>query len=183
MPTRSIAVVSSALVILAASLSAATAAPSPKAHGKAPAGPSVRTLVDGVASDWDAGHRLVLLDAPDVSKGSKALRRAVRRGVTITLKVTAGTRLIAVDADGHRARITPAELLDELDLAGDEVDVEASGRVPKVVRPAAGEIVIPASRMVIYLPPMMEDDPAADLPVGDDPIDDEDLGDDLGEDS
>jgi hypothetical protein len=39
------------------------------------------------------------------------------------------------------------------------VDVEASGRVPRVVRPAA------------------------DLPVGDDPIDDEDLGEDLGEDS
>jgi hypothetical protein len=126
---------------------------------QAPAGPSVRTLVDGVASDWDAGRRLVSLDAPDVSKGSKALRRAVKRGVTITQKVTGGTRLIAVDADGHRARIAPAEPFDELDLAEDEVDVEASGRVPRVVRPAA------------------------DLPVGDDPIDDEDLGEDLGEDS
>jgi hypothetical protein len=191
MPTRSIAVLSSALVLLAASLSAATAAPSPKPHGKAPA-PAARTLVDGVASDWDAGRRLVSLDAPDVAKGPKTLRRAVRRGVTITLKVTAGTRLIAVDADGHRARITAAELFDELDLAEDEVDVEASGRVPRLVRPAVGEIVVPASRLVVYLPPLAEDDladpawdeddPAGGMPVGDDPVDDEDLADDLEED-
>ena len=195
MPTRSIAVLSSALVILAASLSAATAAPAPKPRGKAPA-PSVRTLVDGVAADWDAGRRLVSLDAPDVSKGPKALRRAAKRGVTITLKITGGTRLTAVDADGHRARITPAELFDELDLAEDEVDVEAGGRLAKVVRPAAGEIVVPASRVVIHLPPVLEDDPSADptdpawdgddpgaeVPVGDDPIDDEDLVGDPGED-
>jgi len=175
MPTRSIAVLSSALVILAASLSAATAAPSPKTRGKVPA-PSVRTLVDGVASDWDA-----------VDQG---LRRAAKRGVTVTLKITGGTRLIAVDADGHRARIAPAELFDELDLAEDEVDVEAGGRVAKVVRPADGEIVVPASRVVIHLPPTPEDDPyadpeddpGADVPVGDDPIDDDDLADDLGED-
>jgi len=189
MPTRSIAVLSSALVILAASLSAATAAPSPKTRGKVPA-PSVRTLVDGVASDWDAGRRLVSLDGADVAKGPKALRRAAKRGVTVTLKITGGTRLIAVDADGHRARIAPAELFDELDLAEDEVDVEAGGRVAKVVRPADGEIVVPASRVVIHLPPTPEDDPyadpeddpEADVPVGDGPIDDEDLADDLGED-
>jgi hypothetical protein len=187
MPTRSIAVLSSALVILGASLSAATAAPSAKPRGKAPA-PSVRALVDGVASDWDAARRLVSLDGADVSKGPKALRRAAKRGVTLTLRISGGTRLIAVDADGNRARITVAELFDELDLAEDEVDVEASGRVAKVVRPASGEIVVPASRVVIHVPPVVEDDPSADpedpawdeddpgadVPVGDDPIDDED---------
>jgi hypothetical protein len=192
MPTRSIAVLSSALVILGASLSAATAAPSAKPRGKASAGPAVRTLVAGVASDWDAGRRLVSLDGAAVAKGPKALRRAVRRGVTITLRISGGTRLIAVDADGHRARITPAELFDELDLADDDVDVEAGGRVAKVVRPAGGEIVIPASRVVIHLPPVVEDDPSADpadptwdeddpgadIPADDDPIDDEDLGED-----
>jgi hypothetical protein len=187
MPNRSLIALAAALAMLAGSLAAATAAPPKTSRGKAPA-PSVRTLVDGVASDWDAGRRLVSLDGADVAEGPKALRRAVKRGVTVTLRITGGTRLIAVDADGHRARITPAELFEELDLAEDEVDVEAGGRVAKVVRPAAGEIVVPASRVVIHLPPVLEDDPSADpedpawdeddpgadVPVDDDPIDDED---------
>ena len=61
--------------------------------------------------------------------------------------------------------------------------------MPKAVRPAAGEIVVPASRVVVHLPPVLEDDPAdpawdegdpaSETPVGDDPVDDEDLGEDV----
>ena len=162
MPNRSLIVLAAALAMLAGSLAVATAAPPAKARGKAHAAPVVRMLVDGVASDWDAGRRLVSLDGADVAKGPKALRRAVRRGVTVTLRITAATRLTAVDADGNRARVTPRELFDELDLAADAVDVEASARVPRTVRATAGEVVLPATRVVVHLPPAVEDDPAGD---------------------
>lgn len=186
MPTRSLIVLAATLAVLAGSLTAAAAAPHAKTRGKAPAGPAVRTLVDGVASDWDAAHGLVSLDSADVSKGPRALRRMVRRGVTVTLRITAATRLIVVDADGGRARVTTRELFDDLDLAEDEVDVEAGGRLPQAVRATAGEVVVPASRVVVYLPPVAVDDPGADTddpawddgggdgdpPVTDDPGDD-----------
>ena len=187
MPYRSLAALVSALAVLAGSLTAATAAPSHGHRGKGSAAPAVRTLVDGVASDWDAGRGLVSLDQAGVSKGPRALRRAVRRGATVTLRITGATRLVVVDADGDRARVTPQEFFDALDLATDEVDVEASGRLPRAVRAAGGEVVVPASRVVTYLPPVLDDDPAADpddpawddggagddLPVTDDPGDDE----------
>ena len=188
MPTRPLIALAAALLVGLTSLSAATATPAAGARATAPA-PVVRTQVDGVASDWDAARGLVSLQMTDVSAGSRGLRRAVRRGVTVTLRLTSATRLTAVDAEGRRARLTPAELFDELDLAGDEVGVEASGRVPRNLRPVAREIVLPASRLVVYLPPMMADDPAedpddpaweGDAPVADAPAAD-DPGDDLGE--
>jgi hypothetical protein len=189
MPARSLVTLSSALVLLATVLAAASAAPSAAPRERAQ-GPAVRTLVDGVATDWDAGRRYVSIGSADVSRGSRMLRRAVRRGVTVTLKLTPATRLTAVDADGGRARITPAELFDELDLAADEVGVEASARVPARTRPVAGEVVLPASRIVVYLPPAVGDDPAADPadpvwddaePVVDAPVPDDEVGDEADE--
>ncbi|MGE0028880.1 MAG: hypothetical protein AB7U07_17460 [Thermoleophilia bacterium] len=123
MPTRSLIVLAAALAVLAGTLGSATAAPHGKARGKAPAAPAVRAQVDGVASDWDAGLGLVSLDAADVAKGPRALRRLVRRGVTVTLRITPATRLTVVDADGNRSRVAPADLFDALDMAVDDVDV------------------------------------------------------------
>lgn len=185
MPTRPFIVLAAALAMLAGALGAATAAPHAKAHGKAPAASAVRTQVDGVASDWDADRGLVCLDAADVAKGPGALRRLVRRGVTVTLRITAATRVTVVDADGNGTRVAPPDLFDELDLAADDVDVEAAGRLPRIVRAPAGEIVMPASRVVVTLPPALEDDPGADPDdsgTGDDPpVADDSGADDPGE--
>lgn len=177
MPTRSFIALAAALAVLAGSMVAATAAPRGKARGKAPEAAAVRTLVDGVASDWDAARGMVSLDAAHVATGPRGLRRLVRRGVTVTLKITPATRVAVVDAGGGRVRVTPRELFDELDMAADEVEVEAGGRLPRAVRAAAGEVVMPASRVVVHLPPAVEDDPGAD--PGDPGADDGGAGDDL----
>ncbi len=167
MPTRPFIAIAAALAVLAGSLSAAVAAPHAKARGKAPAAPAVRTLVDGVASDWDAAAGTVALDAAQLRGGPKALRRAVRRGAAVTVTVGASTRIVVEDADGVRSRVTASELFDDLDLAEDDVDVEASARVPRTARASGGQVTLPATRVVAYLPPAAEDDPATD--EGDDP--------------
>ncbi len=83
--------------------------------------------------------------------------------------------------------MTPRELFDELDLAADEVDVEAGGRLRRNVRATAGEVVMPASRVVMYLPPVPEDDPGVDDPAwdegdtGDDPPVTDDPGDEAAD--
>ncbi|HMN98866.1 MAG TPA: hypothetical protein PKD59_05585 [Miltoncostaeaceae bacterium] len=186
MPTRPLIVLAAALAVLVGTLGSATAAPHAKARGKAPATPAVRTQIDGVASDWDAGLGLLSLAPADVAKGPRSLRRLVRRGVTVTLRITATTRLTMVDADGNRIRIAPADLFDALDLAADDVDVEAAGRLPRVVRAQSGEVVMPASRVVVTLPPALGDDPGADPddPSWDDPGtgDDPPVADDPGAD-
>jgi hypothetical protein len=165
--TRWVIALAAALAVLAGSLSAATAAPRAAARAKAPKAPAVRALVDGVASDWDAAAGTVDLDAAALRGGPAALRRAVRRGAAVTVTVGPSTRIVVQDADGVRSRVTAGELFDALDLAEDDVELEASARVPRTARARRGTVTLRATRVVAYLPPAATDEPGAD--EGDDP--------------
>jgi hypothetical protein len=163
MSPRPLAALTAALAIAGASLTAATAAPSHGTAGPSKAAPSAHIQLNGAASNWSAARGTVALTGVRVSGGPKAVRRAVRRGATVTLRLGAATRVVVVDGDGDRSRVTAAALFDELDLAEGEVAVEAGGRVPKAARASGRRVVIPATRVVAHLPPAAEDDPDADL--------------------
>jgi hypothetical protein len=162
MPTRSLIALTAALAIAGTSIAAATAAPGHRGGVRARDAHPVRVQADGVASDWDAGDGSIDLDAADLRGGPRALRRAVRRGATVTLVIGPSTRILVEDADGVRSRETADELFGDLDLASDEVDLEASARVARTARASGGEVVLPATRVVAYLPPAAEGDPGAD---------------------
>jgi hypothetical protein len=163
MPTRPLVALTAALAVAGASLTAATAA---RSHGKAvpsKAANVVHLQLDGAATNWSAARGTVTLGGARVSGAPKAVRRAIRRGAAVTLRLSAATRVVVEDGEGTRSRVTAAALFDELDLADGEVAVEAGGRVARTARASGGRVVIPATRVVAYLPPVAEDDPDTDL--------------------
>ena len=171
MPTRHLIALTAALAMAGTSIAAATAAPGHGAGVRARDARTVPVQVEGVASDWDAADGAIALDGAELRGGPKALRRAVRRGATVTLTIGASTRIVVEDADGVRSRVAADELFDDLDLAEDDVDVEATARVPRTARASGGEVTLPATRVVAHLPPAAEDDPGAG--DADDPGDDD----------
>jgi hypothetical protein len=167
MPTRPIIALTAALVLAGSAVAAAGAAPGHGSGVRARDAHAVRVQAEGVASDWDAAAGGVALDGAELSGGPRALRRAVRRGAGVTLRIGPSTRIVVEYADGVRSRVDADELFDDLDLAADDVDLEAVARVPRTARAAGGEVELPATRVVAYLPPAAEDDPGTD--AGDDP--------------
>jgi len=160
MPTRPLAAIAAAIALAGASLAAAAAAPARHAQ-------PVRVQAHGVAADWDAARGSVVLDAAALRGGPPGLRRAVRRGATVTLRIGPATRVVVEDAEGVRHRVDAGELFDELDLAADDVDVEATARVPRGARASRRGVLLRATRLVAHLPPAAEDDTWTD--EGDDP--------------
>lgn len=166
MPTRPLIALTAAVALAGTSIAAA-AAPGHGAGVRTRDARAVPVLAEGVAGDCDAADGSIALDGVELRGGPKALRRAVRRGATVTVRIGPSTRIVVEDADGVRSRVAPDELFDDLDLAADDVDVETAARVPRTARAPGGEVTLPATRVVAHLPPAAADDPGTD--EGDDP--------------
>jgi len=146
-------------------LSVAAAAPS-RAHRPPPPPP---VGVEGVVTDWDEAGASLRLEETVVTGAPKRLRRVLRRAVAVRVVLVARSRIVAEHVDGTRERLSAADLADELDMTGEDVDVVARGRlVARTVRPGRVPDLV-ATRVVAYLPDpdLAEEDP---LDPGDDEV-------------
>lgn len=165
------------------------------APGTRPAPPKHATALAGVAADWDDGLKRLEVAEVVMRGGRPAVRRALRRQGVVLL-ITGRTRLTVEYADGTRERIGRADLVDAMDEAPDDPEVEAAGTlVPGSLRRRSGPAML-TGRVLVRLPddPVLEDDPGdlgdeldpgdeGDDPSFDDlPPDEGDPGDDPGDD-
>ncbi|WP_217923928.1 hypothetical protein [Miltoncostaea oceani] len=156
----------------------------PARHAAPPAPRTLPVAVEATAAGWDAARGALVLTEVAPVRGARPARRALRAVRRLPAAVTPTTVIVAEDEEGYRERLTPDELVAELDAAEDEVLAEVSGRLrlpaARGGRPAAGaRPTLTAARIVVHLPPPAEgDDPYGDdigaLP-GDEGIDDEPL--------
>jgi len=161
-PNRPPVAIAGALCACGLALSAASAAPS----GPHRAPPPPKVSVEGIVIDWDAEGAGLRLEETEFSGAPRRLRRALRRVDALEVVLVAGTRILAESTDGTRERIAADDLMAELDTTGEDVDVEARGRlVPGTLKPGRVPELV-ATRLLVYLP-----DPGL---VDDDPLDPDD---------
>lgn len=177
-----------ALPLAACALTACalTALAAPKAH--APAARTAPVAVEGQAASWSEGRSTIALAEAIPVRGPRFARRAVSTARRLVVGLGPSTVIVGEDEDGYRERLVREDLFAELDDAGEDLLVEATGRLT-VPRRGGGRVVLAARRVIVHLPaPDGGDDPYADdveglpddPPVDDEPVidpDDPDLGD------